>query len=205
LLFIPLLEIGIAYGLLSRRYRRHSVVLAILTHLVVLAWIGPWGRNWNSVVWPWNITMPLLVWFLFWRNDPEPEPWWQAGRVASLAVVLAVFMPLVSFWNYWDAYLSWGLYSAANPQMEVFFMQTKIENVPTTLRPYCHAYGDRLRFDVSEWSMKELNVPIYPAPRVYTQIYEYLKTQFPPDTVVTWMNARPEWNKTERERESLSP
>src|SRR5262249_17271795 len=70
-LLIPLLEIAIAIGLVTRRFRKPFVILAVATHLSVLALLVASGEN--TVVWPWNIAMATFVTILFWR-DRETNP-----------------------------------------------------------------------------------------------------------------------------------
>ena len=42
---------------------------AIAVHGYSLLVLGPLGHNYNWVVWPWNLAMPLLLWVLFAKGD----------------------------------------------------------------------------------------------------------------------------------------
>jgi len=77
----PFIEIAIAVLLWFPRLRRIAFALTILTHVFALVFLGPWGHNYNWVVWPWNLAMIALVFGLFAQgklfeaNSPiTPEP-----------------------------------------------------------------------------------------------------------------------------------
>lgn len=61
----PLIEIAIAVLLWFPRLRRIAFTLTILTHTFALVFLGPWGHNYNWVVWPWNLAMIALVFGMF--------------------------------------------------------------------------------------------------------------------------------------------
>lgn len=76
----PFIEIAIAVLLWFPRLRRIAFALTILTHAFALVFLGPWGHNYNWVVWPWNLAMIALVLGLFAQGKlfgaapPQSEP-----------------------------------------------------------------------------------------------------------------------------------
>jgi uncharacterized membrane protein YphA (DoxX/SURF4 family) len=64
----PFIEIAIAVLLWFPRLRRMAFALTVLTHTFALVFLGPWGHNYNWVVWPWNLAMVALVFSLFARG-----------------------------------------------------------------------------------------------------------------------------------------
>jgi hypothetical protein len=48
----PFIQVGFGVGLLTRKFRRVSLILAVSMHAFILAMFGPFGHNWNDVVWP---------------------------------------------------------------------------------------------------------------------------------------------------------
>jgi hypothetical protein len=56
-LLLPLAEAAIGVGLLFPRTRGVAWVGAVLMHALVLLSIGPVGRSYNAIVWPWNAAM----------------------------------------------------------------------------------------------------------------------------------------------------
>jgi predicted DCC family thiol-disulfide oxidoreductase YuxK/uncharacterized membrane protein YphA (DoxX/SURF4 family) len=65
----PFIQIGFGLGLLTRKYRRVSLILAISMHVFILAMFGPFGRNWNNIIWPWTAAMAGLDLLLFTGNQ----------------------------------------------------------------------------------------------------------------------------------------
>ncbi|HLL72908.1 MAG TPA: MauE/DoxX family redox-associated membrane protein, partial [Pyrinomonadaceae bacterium] len=92
---VPLAEVGVGLGLLSRKFRTHAVFLALVLHLSVLVLFVPVRRN--TIVWPWNAAMICFVVLLFWRRQ-QPALWrhalagkWQV--LTRLSVLLFWVMP----------------------------------------------------------------------------------------------------------------
>jgi hypothetical protein len=144
-------------GLLFGRTRPFAVVGALLMHGFVMASIGPWGHDWNTVVWPWNAAMVAFVLVLFWRPRDVPSPLsiLLPGRSPFrwAVIVLFAFLPLLSFWDRWDSYLSASLYSG----------NTK-EGFMVTRKPHG---GEPKRTDLFDVTLDRLNVPIYPEEEVF--------------------------------------
>ena len=68
-IFPPFIEASIGIGLLIQKFRQLAVVAAVVMHGFVLLKYGPLGFNYNTVVWPWNLTMIALDLILFWRTE----------------------------------------------------------------------------------------------------------------------------------------
>jgi hypothetical protein len=170
---VPLAEVGVGVGLLSRKFRTHAVCLALVLHLSVLILFVPVRRN--TVVWGWNAAMICFVVLLFLQRQ-EPSLLRQAlagkGRVlTTLAVLLFWVMPLFNFFGYWDAYLSSSLYSGKTMYGYVEVGAEVKERLPPVAQSYTRTRADGgLLVDVTRWSFGELNVPPYPAARVYKNV-----------------------------------
>ena len=73
---------------------------------MILASVGPWGHNYNNVVWPWNVAMGTFVILLFAQEkgvSPKDVLW--NGKFAFQMLVLILFgiLPAFSLFNLWDA------------------------------------------------------------------------------------------------------
>ena len=75
------------------------------------------AQNQNSVVWAWNGALVLMVVVFVWRNDTSIgqvfRSWWAGttGIRASIIVAgLYAVLPILSFWGWWDLYLSGAWY-----------------------------------------------------------------------------------------------
>lgn len=150
---VPFVEIGIGVGLLTRRYRRLAIWMAVAMHLGILLALGPFGRVANSVIWPWNIAMIGFVGVVFRQTNIA---WQEVMRPRSVAqgfvLILFGILPMLSFWGWWDKYLSFALYSG-NTQ-------------------YATITAPGLNIDVHEWSMSAMNVPAYPEERIYVALFQ---------------------------------
>lgn len=169
----PLIETCIGVGLLTRRGRVAAVGAAAGMHALVLLSIGPWAHNWNSVVWPWNLTLPILTALLFLKTDELTLGALLKPRraVAVAALILFGILPAFNFVGAWDAYLSAALYSYNTPEGHIYLRPPVVERLPEPWRRRAVAYRpDGYYVDLVAWSMDELNVPPYPAPRVYRAI-----------------------------------
>lgn len=156
---VPAVEALIGLGLLASRTRPFAVAGALLMHAFIMASIGPWGHDYNTVVWPWNVAMVAFVAVLFLRPPDAPTTLsiLLPGRsVFRWAVVLFAFMPLLSFWGRWDSYLSASLYSG-NAKLGVM-----VEQGPRGTEP--------VQTNLSTLVNEELNVPAYPEEEVLTNL-----------------------------------
>ena len=142
---VPFLELGIAIGLLTRRFRTAAVLVALSTHLAILASIGPWGRNYNDV--PWNIAMGAFVVLLFWRETEvriENVIWGDKGVFHILVLLLFGIAPVLSLFNIWDSYMSFALYSG-NKNVATFDMtDAAAGRLPGDVREYLTENGPQI-------------------------------------------------------------
>src|SRR5262249_26069368 len=56
----PFIQVGFGIGLLTKRFRRVSLFVAVAMHLFILAMFGPFGHDWNFVIWPWTTAMAVF-------------------------------------------------------------------------------------------------------------------------------------------------
>jgi uncharacterized membrane protein YphA (DoxX/SURF4 family) len=171
-------ECAIGLGLLVWPLRPVAVVGALLMHVTILFCLGPWGHDWNTIVWPWNVAMMAFVLILFARTRPvQPRDilWPRRFPFARVTLMLFGVMPLFNFFECWDSYLSAALYSGNTPNARIFVSQEVFDRLPPDVRP--HAQPDWASeagpdadgfYEVNtfNWAMAEMNVPGYPAERV---------------------------------------
>jgi uncharacterized membrane protein YphA (DoxX/SURF4 family) len=164
---VPLLEITIGVGLLTRKLRKTAALLAIATHLFVLAMLI--SSRENVVVWPWNVAMALLAAILFLQDRETRARQILVPRTACHAVILLLFgvMPLFSFFDLWDSYLSSALYSGNTDQSVIYVSAAVFAKLPAALRPHVWQQKEPYYIDVNRWAYGELNVPVYPEPRIF--------------------------------------
>jgi hypothetical protein len=68
----PLIQVALALGLLTRRFRRISLIAAVAMHVFILSMFGPLGLNWNNIIWPWTAAMAVLDVLLFSSTQAFP-------------------------------------------------------------------------------------------------------------------------------------
>jgi hypothetical protein len=173
---IALVEIFTGCGLLLKPTRKLCVWLALAMHGLVLVLLIGQGRN--HVVWAWNAALMLTIPILFWRSETfirQTFADWRAsnrfGRAAQVLAISCAVLPTLSFWGWWDKYLSGALYSGNTAVAVVRVDKPLYEKLPETAKRqvFTTKSGEQM-LPVFEWAMAELNVPPYPEPRVHKQI-----------------------------------
>jgi len=169
-LIVPLLEICTGLGLLTRKFRNASVILAVATHAVILTLLISAGEN--TVVWPWNIAMCFMVLILFWQNRETTAKQILVPKRVLQALVLILFgvLPVLSLFGLWDSYLSSALYSGNNYRAVIYVNRPAIDRLPVVLYPHIWQRTEPWFLDMNRWAYDELNVPIYPEPRVFRTV-----------------------------------
>jgi DCC1-like thiol-disulfide oxidoreductase/DoxX len=175
---VPFIQIGFGIGLLTRRYRRLSLVLAISMHVFILAMFGPFGHNWNNIIWPWTTDMVVFDLLLFGGKQKFSlrEIFWTM-RYPFNACVLVLFaiLPFLSFFNLWDSYLSAALYSGNLTEATIYANDRSRNSLPETIGVrFVHISPDTNVINIQRWALEELNVLPYPEARVYRQIAKAL-------------------------------
>jgi hypothetical protein len=174
ILAIPLLEILISIGLITRKFRNVSVVLAMVTHAFVLILLIFSGEN--KAVWPWNIAMALFVLILFWQGKETAARELLVPKNGFHALILLLFgvLPALSFVDLWDSYLSAALYSGNTDQAVIYVTPSVIDRLPAAIHPHIWQRSQPFFLDINRWSYGELNVPLYPEPRIYRRVTEQI-------------------------------
>ncbi len=67
---LAFIEIVLSIGLVFKRAKKMSAIFLIVMHLLILADIGPFGINYDTIIWPWNMAMILILYIFFLRNVP---------------------------------------------------------------------------------------------------------------------------------------
>lgn len=171
--FIPLIEICIGIGLLTKKLRDYAVISAIAMHLFVLSSIGPFGHNWNNVIWPWNIAMACFVVILFWKNNTSLKEilFNNHSLIHYITLLLFAVMPILSFLGLWDSYLSSTLYSGNIKDAKVYIKGVSLSELPAGIGKYSVPISQtESAIDIYKWSFGELNVPPYPEDRIFKNI-----------------------------------
>ena len=165
------LEAAIAIALLTQTYRNIAVIAGVFMHLLIL-FSCIFIYKWNSVVWPWNVVMIVLLFLLFWQAEATPAVilWRNPIPLQKLVLLLFGLMPCLSFFGLWDSYLSASLYSGNIPVGNIFIGQTIKPDLPAPIQKRMIAFPTVDVLRIQDWSLAELNVPPYPAMRAYRTV-----------------------------------
>jgi len=169
--------------LLFKRTRKVVVYVLIVMHLFILFILGPFGLNYNKVVLPWNMLMIGWLYVLYIREitiDMSFSFLWKGwGKMVILA--WGIF-PLLSFFGYWDNFLSGSIYSGNSPFLSICI---KDDSKIPELQPYLERIdynkicdGDRLLY-VQNWGMQEMQIVSYPEMRAYKKFKEQWIKKYP--------------------------
>ena len=191
ILVIPLIEIFIGLGLLTRRFRNGAVLAAVATHMAILLLLVVSGEN--VVVWPWNIAMALFVWILFWQDKETTARRIVAGKKTFQVLVLILFgvLPSLNFVGLWDSYLSSALYSGNTYQTAIYLGPSVLARLPAAIHPHVWQKREPFFLDINRWAYDELHVPVYPEPRVYRQVAKLICKYADGERVSLWIKQKP--------------
>jgi uncharacterized membrane protein YphA (DoxX/SURF4 family) len=170
----PFVQILFGVGLLTRRFRRVALVFAVAMHLFILAMFGPFGLDWNPIVWPWTATMAGLDILLFAGNAQFSlrEAIWPRARWDHAAVfALLVLLPILSFFNLWDSYLSAAIYSGNLTEAIVYASDAGASELPASVKPYLvHTSPNTNVLNIQYWAVQDIDIVPYPETRVFKAI-----------------------------------
>lgn len=170
----PLVQVAFGVGLLTRRFRRASLIAAVAMHVFILTMFGPLGLDWNPIVWPWTAAMAIFDILLFsetpdfsWREIV----WSRHDPFHVAALVLFAILPASSFFNLWDSYLSAALYSGNLTEAQIYLSDAGKASLPATIASrLVHTSPDTNVLNLQRWAIEDLNVTPYPESRVYRAI-----------------------------------
>jgi len=163
--FMAALEMMIGVGLFVRRLRWIYVPIALLFHVFILLSIGPFGQNWNTVVWPWNILLMLLVVLFFYKkNNRILEDFKYTIKYFPVFAYCLLVVGLLPFLNYlqkWDENLSFKMYSGTHPEAVFYFDESDHLCFPPEMASYFIGKNQDKKLIIDDWTLSELKVSPY--------------------------------------------
>jgi hypothetical protein len=159
----------IGVGLLFRKTRKVAVCLAVLMHLFILSLLI--AKNYNSIVWIWNLTLIFANFILFWQNPVSLKETTANRKLTPIKLIVfaAVLLPALNFFGYWDYFLS-GAYYSGNIKIPVIRINEEVfEKLPPTAKQtvfQTKTTGEKM-LPLFEWSIADTNAPVYLEERVF--------------------------------------
>jgi hypothetical protein len=185
----PVFEASAGVLLFFPKTRLWGLAGAVAMHASVLLALGPLGRGANSIVWPWNLWMPIMAFVLFHRNDRSVLHAAWSTSLGKLVVILVGIMPALSFVGKWDGPLSASLYSGRLQDGWIYLTTEGASRLPEAYTSGNKALAQdepgRFRLDITLWAEWALNVPPYAEPRAYRGIVRKLEEAGVPRREIT--------------------
>ena len=176
-------EVIFAAGLFFAKTKKPAAYCMIGMHLLILFAIGPLGINYNTIVWPWNVVMIILLYIIFIKPPQAPIQlqWvWQGKNIVVL--ICWGILPALNYAGLWDNYLSSRLYSGGLPVMAMCVKDAiekeELESYSSRADRYGLCNGETLVY-LQSWAVKEMNIQPYPEMRVYKQIEKHWRESHP--------------------------
>lgn len=189
-LLLPLTELVIGIGLAFVATRRLCGWLAILLHVGLLLALGPLGLNHQSPVLIWNAFFIFQAYWLFVQREQREYAvqinlmrGWPAAAFA-LAVIL---FPITCSFGGCDHWLAWELYAPRSSRVKIELPGTAVEQLPYPARNYTMKSPKLpgvVELDLSEWSLSELGVPVYPQSRFQLGVARAVRNQMSNDRLL---------------------
>ena len=174
---IPYFELSIGVLLLVKQLRFIIVPLVILMHILILIMLGPTGKSYNSVVWPWNMIMIALILLLF--ADVKQERFFDIsflfkGISFYIVITLMLIFPIFSLNNQYDSYLSSSLYSSNLHDCQLILSDKAYKRLPNYIKAFCTRQTDHNVLPIKKWVQEELNVPCVPEYRIFRNAHHFI-------------------------------
>ena len=100
------IEILLSIGLFFRLTKKISAIFLIIMHLLIMAIFGPFGMNYDKIIWPWNVLMIVILFVFFICNTPVSISFQSIKQGWNkLIIVFFGLLPVLNFFGYWDFFI----------------------------------------------------------------------------------------------------
>lgn len=175
---LPILEIASSILFWFRKTRTLALISLVLIQLLYLVSTGPLGHNTSKAMWPWHLVVILFALFCFPEesNDFRTSFHELKQSISGKIIVVAItILPFLGLFNFWDAYLSFNLYSGGSSQAKIYLGEDVQKFLPKEAEKYFNDESNPNVVDIRKWSINELGVPPYPEKRVYKKVKAYFE------------------------------
>lgn len=178
---LPLIEMALALLLLFGRWRKVGVIGLTLMHVFILVLFGPLFLNRSVVIWPWNMLMPVLLFYLFYHTRFQPLRSFFVRPFSTVVLLCWCILPMLHLAGRWDNYLSFTLYSGGTPQL---YICTEDPAALQAMAPYMPKVRNGFipcKYPVSTyaWSARLMYTTPYPEERVFRVIAREWRKWYP--------------------------
>ncbi|MFK7948091.1 MAG: hypothetical protein AB8G11_10890 [Saprospiraceae bacterium] len=163
-------ETLVGIGLIFQRTRKVAIITGLGMHFFILLMIGPWGEDWNSVVYPWNVVMMCLLVVLFFRKPINAEKEITLLKKPNAAmqwfiIIVLGILPIFNIFTRFPETISMTMYNGATSELSVYFDENETPScIPNTATEAIYQTRNGYQISLDDWGVEELNVPIYDLP-----------------------------------------
>lgn len=174
---VPFIEFALGLGLLVKPIRFIVLPLLIMMHIIILMLLGPFGKSYNYVVWPWNLVMILLLLILF--TNVKSERFFDITVLLKkpyfyIVLICMAILPIFSFDNRYDSYLSSSLYSGNTNNVSIALNPKTYIKLPHYIKHFCYQKDSVYELNFKLWAITELGAPCIPEERIFVNGYNYI-------------------------------
>ena len=181
---LGLLEAIASIGLFFQHTRKMAGTFFIVMHLIVLLIFGPLGINYDVIIWPWNILLPLLVYIFVFKTSGFSVSFKPVlTGMNRFIFILFGIMPVLNFFGYWGYFFSASLFSARPPDLYICIPKATIDK---SLKPFCIEHKSSLLCDSNscliytrDWAFAETMSPENPEVRIYQSMKDQMLKRYP--------------------------
>ncbi len=161
-------ELLIGLALFWRKTQKAAVLFVALLHFSILLLLIKYDA-WNTVVYPWNIAMIVLVVLLFWQSQQSIVTD-KHKRPTAWVLLLFGLAPILDFGGYWMHELSFGMYSGISLEGQLYFDDYAADDcVPEVFwaDDLLYQSKEESALSLDDWAMENLNVPPISTPYAF--------------------------------------
>lgn len=178
-LLIPFTELLAGILLLFTKNKRKITYFLILVHLIILFLIGPFGLNYNPIVWGWNLAMIFLLIVVYLKPIQGITPVFLKKNTVWL--LLWFGMPVFSFFGMWYQYFSSSLYTGKEKQLYIYISKENKEYQVFSEPSVFTVNQDYYVVNLQNWALKEIKSVPLPENEIYHKISISLKKKLGKD------------------------
>ncbi len=175
---LPAIEILAAVSLFFPTLKRIGIPTLFLLNIINLVCLGPFGNNFNPVLWPWNICMIIMVYIVFaGRAESRYYHLYHTLQFKPLYLVLfcAIILPAINFNSRLNTR---GLTNFTPGQINGVSVELSDEaagKLPLYISSFVSHREGKILLNVNRWAMFELSSPINASSLIYYRIVEEVK------------------------------
>ena len=178
-LIIPVTEFFAGLLLILSKHKKQISYFLISVHIFVLLIIGPFGLNYNPVVWSWNLAMIFLLTVIYLKPVKQIEMIFIKQN--AVWVILWFVMPFLSFYSMWYQYFSSGLYTGKEKQLYIYVSKQNNNYKEFSDSSDLNLNQKFYIVNLQNWALAEIKSVPLPEDEIYRKISIYLKEKLGKD------------------------